>query len=99
MEEKKISEEKDDDDAEDNKEEEGKKKKLEVEEEEERRKVLPPTLIPGPPRSSRQASVDRGSVRSRQSSVDGRPPQPLLEPKHVVGRMDLDQREGKFQAR
>ena len=61
VEEKKISEEKDEGEDEE-------EKKVERDEKEERRKALPPTLIPGPPRSSRQASVDRGSLglRSRQ---------------------------------
>ena len=68
VEEKKISEEKDEGEDE----EEKKVERDEKEEKEERRKALPPTLIPGPPRSSRQASVDRGSlgIRSRQGSVD-----------------------------
>ena len=88
VEEKKISEEKDDDE---NDEEEKKEKKESDGKEEEGRKLLPPTLIPGPPRSSRQASVDRGSMgtRSRQGSIDGRD---QMDPKVGRRKPDGDQR-------
>ena len=87
VEEKKISEEKDENEEEEKEEESDGK-------EEERRKLLPPTLIPGPPRSSRQASVDQGSlgIRSRQGSFDSR--DPVMDPK--IGRRgpDGDQQRG-----
>ena len=89
VEEKKISEEKDEDEEDEENEEE--KKEARDGKEEERGKLLPPTLIPGPPRSSRQASVDRGSMgmRSRQGSVDSRDP---VDPKLVRRGPDGEQR-------
>ena len=67
VEEKKISEERDDEYVEEYEEE--RKKEEREGKKEERGKLLPPTLIPGQaPRTSRRASVDRGSmgIRSRQ---------------------------------